>query len=111
MTKKELAGDCKSVLNEAESMDCNEISTIKILFEDIKTIVQALEKQIPFKPEIKKIILGVGRCKCGAEFLTKDTNYCGNCGQKIDWSESDEQKFKADYMSLAKKVRTNNETD
>lgn len=29
---------------------------------------------------------GVGRCKCGAEFLDKGTNFCGNCGQKLDWN-------------------------
>ena len=32
-------------------------------------------------------------------------NFCHDCGQKLDWSGSDEKKFKDDYMRLAKKVR------
>lgn len=47
--------------------------------------LEALDKQIPFEPETDHLILGVGRCKCGVEFLDKKTNYCGNCGQKLMW--------------------------
>ena len=47
----------------------------------------AVGKQKSFK--IKKLIWGVGRCKCGAEFLNADTNYCGNCGQKLDWRDEE----------------------
>lgn len=50
-----------------------------------KCIVEALEKQIPFEPETDHLIIGVGRCKCGVEFIDKKTNYCGNCGQKLMW--------------------------
>ena len=49
-------------------------------------IVMCLQKEIPFRPKESKLLIGVGRCKCGAEFLDKDTDYCGNCGQKLDWS-------------------------
>lgn len=45
----------------------------------------AMEKQIPYKPRKERLIMGVGRCKCGVEFLDKGTNFCGNCGQKLDW--------------------------
>lgn len=51
------------------------------------TAIEALEKQIPYKPKTEKLLVGVGRCKCGVEFLDKETKYCGNCGQKLDWSE------------------------
>lgn len=51
--------------------------------EIFKTIAEALEKQIPYKPEPYK---GYdGKCKCGVIFLDKATNYCGNCGQRIKW--------------------------
>ena len=50
-----------------------------------KTSIKALKKQIPFKPKTDKLIAGVGRCKCKCEFLDKDTNYCGNCGQRLNW--------------------------
>ena len=46
---------------------------------------EAVEKQIPYKPRKERLIMGVGRCKCGVEFLDKGTNFCGNCGQKLDW--------------------------
>lgn len=46
----------------------------------------AVEKQEPFKPETAGPYIGIGRCKCGVEFLDRKTNYCGNCGQKLDWS-------------------------
>ena len=52
---------------------------------EIDAAIEALDKQIPFKPETNNLKVGLGRCKCGAEFLDKLTNYCGNCGQAINW--------------------------
>ncbi len=49
----------------------------------LKTLLEAREKEMPFKPMPCKITLG--RCKCGVGLLDKTTNYCGNCGQKLDW--------------------------
>ena len=51
----------------------------------IGVALEALDKQIPFEPETDHLIIGVGRCKCGVEFLDKKTNYCGNCGQRLMW--------------------------
>lgn len=51
------------------------------------TLSEAVEKQVPFKPTTDSLRVGVGRCKCGAEFLDKLTWYCGNCGQRLDWSD------------------------
>jgi hypothetical protein len=51
----------------------------------IKGLLKAGKKQIPYKPRKERLIMGVGRCKCGVEFLDKGTNFCGNCGQKLDW--------------------------
>lgn len=45
----------------------------------------AMEKQIPYKPSRKKLVWGIGKCKCGVEFLDRKTGFCGNCGQKLDW--------------------------
>ena len=52
---------------------------------EINLAIKALDKQIPFTPETNNLKVGLGRCKCGAEFLDKLTNYCGNCGQRILW--------------------------
>ena len=57
--------------------------------EDIDMAITALEKQIPYKPT-SNVKFGIGKCKCGVEFLDKDTAYCGNCGQKLDWEGKDE---------------------
>lgn len=50
----------------------------------------AMEKQIPYKPSRKKLVWGIGKCKCGVEFLDRKTGFCGNCGQRLDWGTSDE---------------------
>lgn len=42
----------------------------------------AMEKQIPYKPSRKKLVWGIGKCKCGVEFLDRKTGFCGNCGQR-----------------------------
>ena len=47
----------------------------------------AMEKQIPYKPSRKKLVWGIGKCKCGVEFLDRKTGFCGNCGQKLDWED------------------------
>lgn len=50
-----------------------------------KSLLEAREKQIPYKPSRKKLVCGIGKCKCGVEFLDRQTGFCGNCGQKLDW--------------------------
>ena len=51
--------------------------------------LKALEKQIPKKSTPYKGFEGKCTC-CGVIFLDRSTNYCGNCGQALDWSTSDE---------------------
>lgn len=48
---------------------------------------KAIEKQIPKKvlPD-KEYYEGICPC-CGVHFLDRSTNFCGNCGQALDWSE------------------------
>lgn len=48
----------------------------------------ALEKQIPKKPTPYKGFEGKCTC-CGVIFIDRSTNYCGNCGQALDWSDSE----------------------
>lgn len=53
---------------------------------DIYTaLIEAIRKQIPFKP--KRYTGYPGQCRCGAVFLDKSSKYCGNCGQRLDWKE------------------------
>lgn len=57
----------------------------------IDVAINALEKQIP-----KQITRSISKeeenrayyyCPICCEWLTRMTNYCPNCGQKLDWSE------------------------
>ena len=57
-----------------------------IFAEALEVAIQALEKQIPKKPDFtedKEFAL----CPCcnGKGLLDKQ-KYCDNCGQKLDWS-------------------------
>lgn len=63
--------------------------------DDLQTIKEALEKQIPKKP-IEKEVIGVsmsgykykGQCpKCSLTVSQFLGNYCHHCGQALDWSE------------------------
>lgn len=66
--------------------------------EASKLAIQALEKQIAKKAKVKKysfyphstlIKSRYGKClNCGT--VQVDDRYCANCGQKLDWSETDE---------------------
>jgi hypothetical protein len=48
-------------------------------------IIEALSKQVPYRP--KPCGLTTSRCLCGATIKNKSTNYCGKCGQKLNWEE------------------------
>lgn len=68
--------------------------------ESLKAAAKALEKQIPKKVKIQQWIYT--KCDCGYEFskhhgdgyysipLEKKTNYCPNCGIKLDWGTESE---------------------
>lgn len=51
-------------------------------------VKSALEKQIPKKTLPYKDY--EGKCpNCGVIFLGMSTNYCGNCGQALEWDETE----------------------
>lgn len=57
----------------------------------MRTIINALEKQIPKKPRETRCALMCSRCghkitEKGCKKLHR--NYCKKCGQAIDWSEN-----------------------
>ena len=55
--------------------------------EALDVAIQALEKQIPKKPDFtedKEFVL----CPCcNGNGLADKQEYCDNCGQKLDWSD------------------------
>lgn len=54
---------------------------------------EALEKQIPKKTTKRQYVpngtLIYGRCPICYYFAKNDFKYCGNCGQALDWSDSE----------------------
>ncbi len=60
--------------------------------EALMIAVNALEKQIPKEPKIVKVHdisnYKYGDCECG-EHICDDEKYCSNCGQAIDWGDTE----------------------
>lgn len=67
-------------------------------YQEIGTVEEcreAVEKQEPKKPEVSDSDFDYYKCPvCGAYIwatdCVQDHNYCLNCGQAIDWEESEE---------------------
>ena len=68
--------------------------------DDIGLIIEGVEKQIRKKPKDIDILVGFntkeikyGNCPiCFNEVNNNGMKYCACCGQKLDWSEDDENK-------------------
>lgn len=90
MTESEAIEKLKSMRLFMQIED--EKNECKFAEDDYKTnemAIQALEKQIPMKPDFtedKEFAL----CPCcnGKSLLDKQ-KYCDNCGQKLDWSDEE----------------------
>lgn len=89
----ELINHCIDIQDKCKMVTHANISAID---EDIKAYqvaIEALEKQLPKKPDIMDYILGDINFKCPtckSEYICEkgyEHFYCPNCGQKIKWSE------------------------
>ena len=89
---KQLADVYSAALKVAKSIDCNEVKALyNVPLKNMELIVWALEKQMPKKALNKKA--GFANCpNCGrAQNGLWRKTYCGDCGQKLDWSEESEE--------------------
>lgn len=59
-------------------------------FEGLVIAEEALEKQIPKKPNIHEGFMTVARCPVCNEITAFKNEYCSGCGQKLDWSKRDD---------------------
>ena len=86
MTNEEAMKTIKIAIAEVE---WNYPMDYVIAFE---TAISALEKQIPEKPKVLKVHeisnYKYGECQCG-EHIMDDEKYCSNCGQALDWGDSE----------------------
>ncbi len=70
-------------LNTTERIDVEHDS----LREAVKVVSAAAKYRIPQKPKPDLFYYSYGKCpECDTVFMNKLTNYCGNCGQALDWS-------------------------
>lgn len=70
-------------LNTSERID---VARDKLV-EAVKVVSAAAKYRIPQKPKPDLSYYSYGECPtCGAVFEDKPTNYCGICGQVLDWS-------------------------
>ena len=62
------------------------------LEEALEVAIQALEKQIPKKPERLNAFKAIGKCGgCERVISTRTASvYCQYCGNKVDWGNEDE---------------------
>ena len=57
------------------------------LMEAVRVVSAESKYRIAQKPKPDLFYYGIGKCPtCGVVFSDKLTNYCGNCGQSLDWS-------------------------
>ena len=53
--------------------------------DDMDVVRKALEKQLPKRLKTSDFYRGY-YCNCGGCVTYQKQNYCGKCGQRIDWS-------------------------
>lgn len=91
----------KLICNEAEAIEClksnKPTSGYMMLQESIDMAIQSLEKQMQLKP-LRSYDLAFGEIWCSCPSCNaglgwehgKCYKYCMNCGQKIDWSDDND---------------------
>ena len=57
------------------------------LVETFEMSIKALEKQIPKKPTM--VYPTIASCPICDEIICPHTEYCPDCGQKLDWGNED----------------------
>ena len=82
------------VPEDVYSKQCCELDAYKEI-GTVEECREAVEKQEPKKPEVSDSDFDYYKCPvCGAYIwatdFVQDHNYCLNCGQAIDWEESEE---------------------
>lgn len=59
-------------------------------FKHRKALKELVDKEIPVKPIIKGSPNRWHCPKCDCSLMFDNQKYCNHCGQKLDWSDTDE---------------------
>lgn len=93
MTNQEAINDLKVILSEITECEESICYITDIDAEPLRLAIKALEKRIPKKP-----VYGAANIKCpncGATllyyFYSFKIDYCDECGQRLDWSEENDE--------------------
>ena len=93
MTNQEAINDLKVILSEITECEESICYITDVDAEPLKLAIKALERQIPKKP-----IYGAANIKCpNCEatllyyFHSFKIDYCDECGQRLDWSEENDE--------------------
>ena len=93
MTNQEAINDLKVILREITECEESICYITDVDAEPLKLAIKALERQIPKKP-----IYGAANIKCpNCEatllyyFHSFKIDYCDECGQRLDWSEENDE--------------------
>lgn len=86
------------ISNETRQRKYDKVSVIE-LSDSLITLKDAVNKQIPLKPQLEsdgysdgELVYDTWICpKCGKDYEIDchDYKYCPECGQRADWSESE----------------------
>ena len=86
------------ISNETRQRKYDKVTLIE-LSHSLITVKDAVNKQIPLKPQLEadgysdgELVYDTWICpKCGEDYEIEydDYKYCPDCGQRIDWSESE----------------------
>ena len=93
MTNQEAINDLKVILSEITECEESICYITDVDAEPLRLAIKALERQIPKKP-----VYGAANIKCpncGATLLyyfhSFKIDYCDECGQRLDWSEENDE--------------------
>ena len=97
MTENEAIKNIKDILDECTESEEAVCYVTDVDAPALEMAINALEKQIPKKPENKKYSFyphstllksKYGECPT-CKTIQVDDEYCANCGQKLDWSNEE----------------------
>ena len=92
MTNQEAINDLKVILSEITECEESICYITDIDAEPLRLAIKALEKQIPKKPIVSDDII----CpNCSTILIyclhTSEIDYCDKCGQRLNWSEENDE--------------------
>ena len=93
MTNQEAVNDLKVILSEITECEESICYITDVDAEPLKLAIKALKKQIPKKPIYDAANIKCPNCEATLlyYFHSFKIDYCDECGQRLDWSEENDE--------------------